>query len=112
MSSRLGAPHLVFVSDDSIVSETDVLDPIPGSDHNVVKLSFLLKLSGDTVSTHPVRYNFVKADREMYNTHIRSIDWVNKLSSDNVDNIWNNIKSAVLSCVSLSVLFLLLKRRR
>jgi hypothetical protein len=93
---------LVFVNDPTLVLDLDVSDSFPGSDHQSVwfKLNVITHNSRRTsVST----FNFSKADWNMFQSILESVDWDAIFSSSDVNHVWMQFRDKLLESARKSI---------
>ncbi|MEO0454925.1 MAG: hypothetical protein AAFY98_12445, partial [Verrucomicrobiota bacterium] len=94
---------LIFSSSPELITRVDIIEPLGASDHNMVVAEMSLRCSSNNSKDQPPRFNFNKANWDLYRTVLHQANWDILLSSDNVDVIWSNFVSCVKHALNCSV---------
>lgn len=92
---------LVFSSEEGMVENLQVIDPLSNSDHSMVFFSLLCNAvckSDDCLNSTMV-YNFYKADYGKINQDIQGVNWEDELNGLNIQEMWDKFLNIINSII-------------
>ena len=92
---------LVLTNNTSSVSNLNVCDNLPGTDHDAVQFTFSI-LPPKQCTVYRYLYNYKKADFNTFRDTLSSVPWEIAESSD-IDSWWENWKDLFLAAVSTDI---------
>ncbi len=102
---------LLLTNSPETVSQVDVVDGIPGSDHEAIQ--FLARvIKPAVVRQNRFVYNFKRGDFDRFRDLLSEIPWNCCFLSDNVDDSWNRFKDLLLTAADQSIPKVRLSRRK
>ena len=100
---------LIFVNDASFISSLDISDNFPGSDHMSVECILSFDISSPLTSheksnvTLRKTFDYSRADWVAYRSFLDKIRWSELLEDPSIDNMWDNLKAAILRAADASI---------
>ena len=87
---------LLITNREDLIQENEVVDGIPGSDHESVQFS--INLAKKQLTRHRrLMYNFKKADFEAFGELLSKVPWNCCFLTDSIDDCWKSFKDVLLS---------------
>ena len=81
---------LVFSTDEDLISNVNVREPLGHSDHNMIE--FYINVNTKRTSNENLVPNFKLANFENFNTFLSRTNWVEKFCNLNANDAWNKFK--------------------
>lgn len=85
---------LVVVSDESIVNNVDVIEPLGASDHSIVK--FYFSLNKQNQNCNKIRFDYFRADYDKIRQEVLTTDWNSIIAEQDLDKDWHSFKTVLL----------------
>ena len=93
---------LVLTNIEETVTCVEVVDGIPGCDHDAI--IFTVKLTNPLTSkNHDLRYNFKKADMNYFNTLLSEIPWAECFGDKDIEEAWATFKNRLFGACDKAI---------
>lgn len=106
---------LVFSSNEELISNVDIIEPLGTSDHHMVwcemEGKLLLTSDPNSSSSHRQLRDYKFADWVMFQHQLQLVDWNSIFEQDSIDDIWAGFERAINKAISTAVPLKKVKQR-